>query len=88
MVGIPNPSKENTKSAGTCPFAAEPNTRTNCWQKKISSKMNKIAIWLLKTSFVKYLVKITLLPIFSLAISAKEIKFVAFDTGKLSASPK
>lgn len=50
--------------------------------------MNKIAIWLLKTSFVKYLVKITLLPIFSLAISAKEIKFVAFDTGKLSASPK
>ena len=28
IVGIPNPSKENTRSAGTLPFAAEPSTRT------------------------------------------------------------
>jgi len=60
MVGIPSPSKENTKSAGTLPFAADPNTRTSCWQKKINSKMNKIAAWLLNTSFAKYRVKIIL----------------------------
>ena len=30
MVGMPKPSKEKTKSAGTWPFAADPSTRTSC----------------------------------------------------------
>ncbi|EEV24713.1 hypothetical protein AM202_00775 [Actinobacillus minor 202] len=60
MLGMPNPNRLTTKSAGTFPLTAELNTRTNCWQKKINNNMKSIAIWLLNISLVKYRLKITL----------------------------